>query len=565
MIDDLVARALAWADDDPDPVTRDQVISLAEASRAGDAAAESRLRSAFDGTLTFGTAGIRGAMGGGPSRMNRAVVMRAAAGLAEHVRALGGQSVVIGFDARHRSDEFAHDAAAVIDGAGLTALVLPRALPTPVLAYAVLHLGVDAGVMVTASHNPAGDNGFKVYLGSGVQITPPHDAQIASRIAAIATVKGLPLGDDWTTLDDSVLNDYLATAAAVVCEAAPRSLTTVYTPMHGVGGRPFLAVMEAAGFSPPVVVAEQFEPHAEFPTVPFPNPEEPGAMDLALAAATRVDADVVIAHDPDADRCAVGVRWGNGHRLLTGDEVGLLLGWWAVERGRRGWAPAPTGCFATSIVSSSLLGAIATDAGLRHQVTLTGFKWIASIDDLEYGYEEALGYCVDPAHVRDKDGITAGLRVLELIATLKAEGRGAHDVLDEITRRHGVHLTGLLSLRFDHTAEVTPLMARLRDSPPTRLGEFIVESAVDLEHGYLDLPPTAGFRYSLGEAGRVVVRPSGTEPLLKCYVEVVLPARDDIAVTRAEAERQLAAIGATLTELLELLELLDGSGRVTMR
>ena len=555
----MLTRASDWADDDPDPVTRAEVCALVEASRAGDAVAAERLRSAFDGTLSFGTAGLRGPMGGGPARMNRAVVMRAAAGLAEHVRTLGGRTVVIGYDARHHSDEFARATAAVIDGAGLEALMLPRALPTPVLAYAVLHLGADAGVMVTASHNPAGDNGFKVYLGRGTQIIPPHDHQIAERIAAVATVRGLPLGDDWTTLDDSVLDDYLAAAAAVVCDAAPRSLSTVYTPMHGVGGSPFLAAMSTAGFEAPVTVAEQFAPDPDFRTVPFPNPEERGAMDLALAAAASVDADVVIAHDPDADRCAVGVRWGDGHRMLTGDEVGLLLGWWAVERGRRGWAPAPTGSFAASIVSSSLLGAIAADAGLRHQETLTGFKWIASIDDLAYGYEEALGYCVDPAHVRDKDGITAGLRVLELMAALKAEGRGASDVLDAITRRHGLHLTGLLSLRFDHAAQVLPLMARLRDSPPTRLGEFVVESAVDLEQGYLGLPPTQGVRYSLGDAGRVVVRPSGTEPLLKCYVEVVLPAGDDLAATRAEAGRRLASIGATLSDLL------DGSGRLSVR
>ena len=542
----LLDRARAWIADDPDPITRDEIAGLVAATEAGEFSARERLADAFAGTLQFGTAGLRGAIAGGPNRMNRAVVMRAAAGLAAYLRSSGGNAVVIGYDARFRSDEFARDSAAVLTGAGLSAMVLPRPLPTPVLAFAVRHLGADAGVMVTASHNPPQDNGYKVYLGDGSQIVPPADVEIAAAIDAVGPVLGIPLGEEWDTLDDEVLDAYLARVAGLVPPQAPRRVAVAYTAMHGVGGRVLLDAFSAAGFDDVVPVAQQFTPDPRFPTVSFPNPEEPGAMDLALSTAAAAEVDVVIANDPDADRCAVAVpeRRGTGYRLLRGDEVGALLGWWTVERARRGYGPPVTGVMANSIVSSQLLGRIATAEGLGHEETLTGFKWIARVPGLVFGYEEALGYCVDPEGVQDKDGISAALRVVECVATLLEEGRTVDDVLDDLARRFGLHATGQLSVRVDDVAEIATAMALLRAEPPTSLAGRQVRVVDDLERGDGGLPPTDGLRFTCDDL-RVVVRPSGTEPKLKCYLEVVVPVvDDDVAAARAQAETDLSRLRA---------------------
>ncbi|MER7932719.1 MULTISPECIES: phospho-sugar mutase [unclassified Streptomyces] len=538
MHDDLIARARTWLAEDPDPETRDE---LAELIDAGDVA---ELSARFAGTLQFGTAGLRGELGAGPMRMNRAVVIRAAAGLAAHLKRHGhaGGTVVVGYDARHKSADFARDTAAVMTGAGLRAVVLPRPLPTPVLAFAVRHLGAVAGVEVTASHNPPRDNGYKVYLGDGSQIVPPADAEIAAEIDAIAALHDVPRPDaGWETLDDAVLEAYLARTDAVLAPGSPRTARTVYTAMHGVGKDTLLAAFARAGFPAPVLVAEQAEPDPDFPTVAFPNPEEPGAMDLSFAQARATDPDLVIANDPDADRCAAAVKDGGAWRMLRGDEVGALLAAHLVRRGA-------TGVFAESIVSSSLLGRIAEKAGLPYEETLTGFKWIARVDGLRYGYEEALGYCVDPEGVRDKDGITAALLITELASVLKEEGRTLLDLLDDLAVEHGLHATDQLSVRVEDLSVIADAMRRLRERPPAALAGLPVTRAEDLALGTDRLPPTDGLRYTLTGA-RVVVRPSGTEPKLKCYLEVVVPvaAHAGLPAARAEAAETLAAIKRDLS------------------
>ncbi|MFJ3796923.1 phospho-sugar mutase [Streptomyces sp. NPDC090088] len=525
MQDDLIARARTWLAEDPDPDTRDELAKLI------DAADLTELSARFSGTLQFGTAGLRGELGAGPMRMNRAVVIRAAAGLAAYLKTRGQGTglVVIGYDARHKSADFARDTAAVMTGAGLRAAVLPRPLPTPVLAFAIRHLGAVAGVEVTASHNPPRDNGYKVYLGDGSQIVPPADAEIAAEIQAIASLHDVPRPDaGWETLDDAVLEAYLARTDAVLSPGSPRTARTVYTAMHGVGKDTLLAAFARAGFPAPALVAEQADPDPDFPTVAFPNPEEPGAMDLSFAKARESDPDLIIANDPDADRCAAAVKQDGEWRMLRGDEVGSLLAAHLVRRGA-------TGVFAESIVSSSLLGRIAEKAGLPYEETLTGFKWIARVDGLRYGYEEALGYCVDPDGVRDKDGITAALLITELASVLKEEGRTLLDLLDDLAVEHGLHATDQLSVRVQDLSLIAAAMRRLREQPPTALAGLPVTKAEDLTQGTDTLPPTDGLRYTLTGA-RVIVRPSGTEPKLKCYLEVVVPVTGHDALPKAREQ-----------------------------
>ncbi|MGR6972323.1 phospho-sugar mutase [Streptomyces cynarae] len=538
MHDELIARAKAWLAEDPDADTRDELAKLIDAEDHAELAAR------FSGTLQFGTAGLRGELGAGPMRMNRSVVIRAAAGLAAYLKAKGHGDglVVIGYDARHKSADFARDTAAVMTGAGLRAALLPRPLPTPVLAFAIRHLGAVAGVEVTASHNPPRDNGYKVYLGDGSQIVPPADAEIAAEIDAITTLTAVPRPDaGWDTLDDSVLEAYLARTDAVLAPGSPRIARTVYTAMHGVGKDVLLAAFARAGFPEPVLVAEQAEPDPDFPTVAFPNPEEPGAMDLAFAKVRETDPDLVIANDPDADRCAAAVKDGTDWRMLRGDEVGALLAAHLVRRGARG-------TFAESIVSSSLLGRIAEKAGLPYEETLTGFKWIARVEGLRYGYEEALGYCVDPDGVRDKDGITAALLITELASQLKSEGRTLLDLLDDLAVEHGLHATDQLSVRVQDLSLIAAAMRRLREQPPTALAGLPITKSEDLTQGTDTLPPTDGLRYTL-DGARVIVRPSGTEPKLKCYLEVVVPvaAHADLPAARARATGLLASIKRDLS------------------
>jgi phosphomannomutase len=559
--DELVAAARAWRDDDPDPDTRAEVEALLGGDGAGGGSPDlDALRDRFGTSLTFGTAGLRGEMAAGPNRMNRATVIRATAGLVRYLADKGhaGEPVIVGFDARHRSAEFASDAAAVLAGAGFRVHLADRTLPTPVLAFGVRHLGCCAGVQVTASHNPARDNGYKVYLGDGAQIVPPADAEIAARIDAVSSVAGVERarrGDPLMTEVGGDLVDAYVGAAVGTVPPVPGppgdDVRIVYTPLHGVGGHTVLAVFGRAGFATPVVVPEQAEPDPDFPTVAFPNPEEPGALDLALALAARENADVVVANDPDADRLAAAVpaptgeRSPGGWRALTGDEIGVLLADWLLAQGE-----GPDRLVATSIVSSSMLSRLAAARGVAFAETLTGFKWIAraALDrpDLRfvYGYEEALGSCVGTL-VRDKDGITAALAFVRLVADEKRRSRTVLDRLDDLARELGVHATGQRSIRVegvDGLARMQAAVDAVAGSPPATLAGAPVGEVVDLRLGR-DLPPTDGV--VVRSTGlRLIVRPSGTEPKLKCYAEAVVPVSQggDLAAARAEGSRLVAAV-----------------------
>ncbi len=561
-LSELLAAGRAWAADDPDPVTRAEVEHLCAAAESGDADAAIELADAMAGMLEFGTAGLRGRLGGGNNRMNRAVVIRAAAGLTAYLRtATSAPFVVIGYDARHNSDVFARDTAAVVVGAGGRAAVLPRTMPTPVLAYAIRYLGADAGVMVTASHNPPEDNGYKVYLGDGSQIVSPVDALIAEQIAAVTSVASVPLAaDGWETLDDALWVDYVRDAAKVVKHGAAADLTVVHTALHGVGTETVMAAFAAAGFEAPLVVESQAEPDPSFPTVTFPNPEEPGAIDAAIELAEQTSPDVVIANDPDADRCAAAVAGPGGWRMLRGDEVGALLGSHLLAKGvAAGVLPDSPECvFANSIVSSRLLSAMARTAGVRHEETLTGFKWISRVPGLRFGYEEALGYCCDPAAVRDKDGISAALLVAELAAELRADGKGLLDRLDELALAHGVYATDSFSVRVSDVSLIAAVMQRLRQNPPAVIAGREVTTVHDLAAGDGGLPPTEGLRYYVaddsGDGSRVIVRPSGTEPKLKVYLEVIEPVADadDLAPARTRAAARLGELRVAFEALTSL-------------
>ncbi|MFJ2661352.1 phospho-sugar mutase [Arthrobacter koreensis] len=576
--DKLIAAARLWADTDPDHATAAQLRKLlAEATADGEAAeaALADLADRFSGTLQFGTAGLRAALGAGPMRMNRAVVRRTAAGIASFLQDKSEgwtPSAVIGYDARHNSRAFALETAAVFSAAGIEAFLLPCTLPTPVLAYAVRALDTDAGVMVTASHNPAQDNGYKVYLGGrtvkgpgrGAQIVPPYDAEIAARIdysVPLDSIETAPEG--WTDVSESIAADYINAVDALVSRDGypSRDLKIVLTPMHGVGGETMTAVLRDAGFTSVKLVAAQAQPDPDFPTVAFPNPEEPGALDMAVAMAAETDADIVLANDPDADRAAVAAkdRATGQWRMLRGDETGALLGAHLAARIRSGHLKprvraGHSPVFANSIVSSRLLARIAASAGFAHQETLTGFKWISRVPGLVYGYEEALGYCVAPGLVRDKDGISAGLLIAELAASLKASGRTLFDMLDDLALEHGLHASDQLSVRVADLALIPQMMTRLREQPPASLAGSPVASAVDLSTGSADLPPTDGLLYLTRDSTRIIVRPSGTEPKLKCYLEVIEPVsrRDGLGAARTAAAERLAAAKADIAAALGL-------------
>ena len=546
---DLLRRVAAWIEQDPDAQTRQRVNVLLSAAAEGSETAAAELADAFTGRLEFGTAGLRGQLGPGPNRMNRMVVSQAAAALATYLldQGLAGGRVIIGFDARHGSDVFARDTAEIMAGAGFAAMVTAGPLPTPVAAFGIRHLDCVAGVVVTASHNPPQDNGYKVFLGDGSQIVPPADAEISARIDEVARhrLADLPRSPVYATLDDELVTAYLERIAALVPPEAPREVSWVYTPLHGVAGSVVARAVAVAGFPEGVVVAEQATPDPDFPTVSFPNPEEPGAIDLALARAAEVSADVVVANDPDGDRCAVAAVVDGIWRMLSGDELGALLGEDALRRGVRG-------TYACSIVSSSLLAAMAGAHGQPFVATLTGFKWIGRVPGLVFGYEEAIGYCVDPKAVPDKDGISALVRVLSIAAELKAAGRTLADRLDEIATRYGVYETDQLAVRVADLDLITAAMARLRADPPAELdGEPV--SVIDLAPGTAELPATDAVLIT-GESVKVVVRPSGTEPKLKCYLETRRPPDSSVplAQERRRARARLARIRGEMSVVLAL-------------
>lgn len=536
-----VDEARAWLEQDPDAVTRAELEALI-------AAGGSPLEERFSGRLQFGTAGLRGELGAGPTRMNRVLVTQAAAGLAAYLLSQEPQpSIVIGYDGRRNSEVFARDTATIMAGAGVETILLPRHLPTPVLAFAVRHFNTSAGVMVTASHNPANDNGYKVYLGKadhGSQIVPPADGLIAADIELISrgSITALPRSTDFIVADDTVVEEYVRQTAAIATPGAPLSI--VYSAMHGVGWETARRVFIAAGFGEPEVVPEQIEPDAAFPTVAFPNPEEPGAMDLTFARAASIGADVAIVNDPDADRLAVAVPGRDGTwRRLSGNEVGSLLGWRAAARA------STSGVLAASIVSSPALRRVAEHYGLAYEDTLTGFKWISRVPGLVYGYEEALGYLVDTDVVRDKDGISAAVEFLSLVSALKADGLTIDDHLDAFADTFGAYASGQVSLRFDDLSQIGGLMQRLRAAPPTAIGSIAVKSIDDFIDGFEQYPAGDILRFHLTGGARVIVRPSGTEPKLKAYLDAS-SAHGTASERRAAADAVVAELEAGIRSLL---------------
>ncbi|WP_211978907.1 MULTISPECIES: phospho-sugar mutase [Brevibacterium] len=555
----------AWIADDPDAQTATSLTAILAEAEAGDAAARADLADRFSGPLVFGTAGLRGEIAAGPNRMNRSVVIRAAAGLSAFLNDTVGPGfrVVIGCDARYKSSDFARDTAAVVTAAGGVAIQLPEQLPTPLTAFALTHLGADAAVMVTASHNPPADNGYKVYLGerpllaiepdpataragAGAQIVPPADALIAERIAAVPSVASVPRAESgWEHLDDSIIEAYLESIEALGVRASA-DLSIVLTSLHGVGATVAEAALALTGFENLHPVAVQQKPDPDFPTVAFPNPEEAGALDEAYALAREVGADLIIANDPDADRFSAAIpdpAAPTGYRQLTGDEVGLLLGEDIASRLAASASASASGTadgataggatasandsdtagpvFANSIVSSRGLAAAVRAHGFPAVQTLTGFKWISRVPGLVFGYEEALGYCVDPTVVRDKDGISAAVTFAALASRLKRDGSTIDAELDRIRTRDGVFATAPLSFRLDDVSLIASAMDKLRQAPPTALAGSPVTEVHDLSTGYDGLPPTDGILLLSEANSRVIVRPSGTEPKLKCYLEVV--------------------------------------------
>ena len=551
----ILDAARAWWAQDPDGVTRDELAALIEAAEGGDAAASADLDDRFGARLEFGTAGLRGRLGAGSNRMNRVLVSQAAAGFAAYLREKAGPgavpTVVVGYDGRRNSDVFAADSAAIFAGAGLRAVLLPRLLPTPVLAFAVRHLDAAAGVMVTASHNPPDDNGYKVYLGGddqGSQIVAPADAEIAAhieRVAASIAVPDIPRAD-YEIADEAVVAAYVAATATVApAPAGAAGMNWVYTAMHGVGYETLSAILELAGYPLPVVVEEQIEPDGRFPTVSFPNPEEPGAMDLSFATARAAGAEFILANDPDADRLAIAIpdpTADGGWRRLTGNETGLLLGWRAAQRATSSGAASDGASLACSLVSSPGLEAVAAHYGLDFHATLTGFKWISRAPGIVFGFEEALGYLVNPDTVRDKDGISAAVAMLGMIAEAREEGRTLADVLAQFAETFGFFQSGQVSLRVEDTAIIGRIMAALRADPPTSIGAVAVERIDDLLAGVEGYPPGDVLRLWLADGSRVIVRPSGTEPKLKAYLDVRGDSADDAAARLAALDEGVRAL-----------------------
>lgn len=546
---ELLGRVRAWQSQDPDSETCAEIDKLLADATSGTNSALASLRERFDSRLEFGTAGLRGRIEAGPNRMNRVVVAQTAAGFAAFLlnQAESHQrpSIVIGYDGRKNSQVFARDTAEIMAGAGVRAIILPQMLPTPVLAFAVRHLNVSAGVMVTASHNPAADNGYKVYLGGadhGSQIVAPTDALIAERILQVAasqSVLDLPRSKDYETADEMVIDEYVRLTAKLGVRQAP-AIRYVYTPLHGVGWQTAERVFRDAGFGEPIVVKAQLHPDAAFPTVAFPNPEEPGALDLAFATATQHGAELVVANDPDADRLAIGIPDGRGgwHRL-SGNEVGALLGWHAAERLSKAGLEAT---FAASIVSSPALAEVARQYGLKYVDTLTGFKWVSRVPGLSYGFEEALGYLVDPQKVRDKDGISAAVEFLALITELKAAGKTVADHRADFAKRFGAFASDQISIRMEELGDIPLIMQSLRATPPSVIGRVPVRQVDDFADGFAGLPASDILRFWLDDGSRVIIRPSGTEPKIKVYL--------DTSSTAGTAVERQAAAQAQIDELM---------------
>lgn len=569
-----------WISADPDPETQAAATALLTAAQAGDHVAEEQLRECFTERISFGTSGLRAELGPGPARMNRVVVAQASAGFAAFLWQRAGEgatstppSAVVGFDGRINSERFAKDTAEVLAGAGVRVTLLPGPSPTPLTAFAVRHLGVSAGVMITASHNPPGDNGYKVYLGdadNGSQIAPPTDQQIAALIDAASAqpVAELPRSDDYQVAGHDIIDAYVSAVAAAFLHTAPREadnrdrirandvpLNIVYTAMHGVGGRITKRVFAAAGLSELNVVAAQQDPDGHFSTLRFPNPEEDESLELAYDLAREIGAEVVVAHDPDADRLALALphpETPGGWRRLTGNELGLLLGWRAAEREisrARAAAEPPRGALANTIVSSPALGAIAAHYGLDHHETLSGFKWVSRVPGLLFGYEEALGYLTHPGVLGDKDGILASVDAIAMVREAKAQNRTVWQLLDEASQLFGHFASRQIVIRLSSHRKVRELSNRIRFAPPVLLGGSEIIEMKDLLTPGIAAVPANVLTYHLADGSRVMVRPSGTEPKLKVYIDSCAN-EGTVAERRAAAAQALAAIEADLRTFL---------------
>lgn len=532
--DQLRLEVKDWIKHDPDRSTALQLEKMLSESDS------SALEKCFSGFLKFGTAGLRGPMGPGPSCMNRAVVSRTATAIATFMKKHDFNSVVIGRDARYGSDDFAKDSAEIFAGAGFTTYVLPRPLPTPVLAYAINKLKANVGIMVTASHNPASDNGYKVYLGGvfddvnyhGSQIISPVDNQISDYILNVD--KNPSRSSNYQLVSESLVDEYVECVAAIATE--PNNLKIVYTPLHGVGAETLIKVFSKAKFQTPILVKEQEAADPDFPTTLFPNPEEQGVLDLAIKYAQENAADLIIANDPDADRCAVAINDINlGWKMLTGDQVGSIIGSYLIPKNQSVNAQV-----ANSLVSSSLLSKIAAKHNLTHKETLTGFKWISKVENLIFGYEEALGYCIDPTNVNDKDGISAALIIAQIAADLKNQGTTINDYLLQLGQEYGFHSTEQISIRYAKLDLIDQTLVKVTNNPPKALGEFELKSIEDLNNS--KSMPTVGIRLNYGNNIRVIIRPSGTEPKLKCYIEVVSTSQEESVLITSQIKQALTKV-----------------------
>ena len=515
----LFQVAQNWLNQDPDLETRAELEQLISQAKANDAKAQAELASRFNGRLQFGTAGLRGRLQAGSMGMNRVLVAQAAGGLAEFLKSYDKEpSIVLGYDGRKNSDVFARDTAEIMAAAGIKTYLLPRKLPTPVLAYAIKYFDTTAGVMVTASHNPPEDNGYKVYLGKangGGQIVSPADQEIAACIDKVAqgSIKDLPRSQNYTVLDDEIVDAYIAKTASLAKEPQV-DINYVYTAMHGVGYEVLSKTLAKAGLPQPSIVAEQVWPDGTFPTVNFPNPEEKGVLDLAIKVAKEKNAEFIIANDPDADRLAVALPDAQGNwKVLHGNVIGCFLGWYLAKQYH---AQGKKGVLACSLVSSPALAEIAKKYGFESEETLTGFKYIGKVDGLLFGFEEALGYLVDPDKVRDKDGISAAIMFLDLVRHLKKQGKTLADYADDFTKEFGAYVSGQISIRVSDLSAIGKLMTALRNNPPSEVGGFKV--ATFLDHTKTDRQSDI-LVFVLENGSRLIARPSGTEPKIKFYLD----------------------------------------------
>lgn len=538
---DIFQIAKSWADHDPDSKTKNQIFKFINENNFNE------LNKIFSGDLEFGTAGLRAEIGPGQSRMNRAVVIRATYGLCQYLIQKNPNKkpkLIVGNDARHMSEEFALDVCQVAAALGLEVYKLPTKLPTPVLAFGVRHIKANAGVMITASHNPPLDNGYKVYDEFGAGIIPPMDKEIASLIKLAPFADEIKKSDNYKQID--LVEEYVERISQVISNKYG-DLKVAYTPMHGVGQETFDRCMKKVGFSKSFDVLEQTKPNPDFPTVSFPNPEEKGAMDLLLDLAKSKNADIAIANDPDADRCALAVKGKGNWKVLTGDEIGYLITWWILKKAELENKKL-SGKIAASIVSSSLVPKMAKNNLLTGTTTLTGVKWMGHIENLIFGYEEAIGYCVDPEYVRDKDGVATALLIVELFSYLKSQNLEASDILNEIYEDYGVHVTKQVSFRFDSVEKAKEITFKLTSNAPKEIDEFVIEKVEDMNKGIDNLPASSGVRLKFNN-GRIIIRPSGTEPKLKCYLEVFTSA-GDVAINLEKANQKINKLAEKMQELL---------------